>query len=175
LHYRGEHDLGKHQKGSGEKLEVSVNNKKFVPHVLELSFGVDRNLWALLDLFFHEEKERQMFKLPFNLVPIQLSVFPLVNKDKLPEKAEEIYNMLKKEFKTSYDSSGSIGRMYRRVDEIGVPAMITIDHQTLNDNSVTLRNRDDMKQIRIKIKDLNNIVREFLNGEKLNKLGKLIN
>ena len=175
LHYRSEYDLSGHQRGSGEKLEVNINGKKFIPHVLELSFGVDRNLWALLDLFYHEDKERAMFKLPFNLAPIEVAVFPLVNKDKLPEKSIEIYNLLKNEFKTFYDEKGSIGRMYRRVDEIGVPAMITIDHQTLKDKTVTLRNRDDMKQIRVKIKDLNNIVKEFLNGKSLNKLGKIIN
>jgi len=174
VHYRGEHDLGGHQKGSGQKLEVNLNGKKFIPNVLELSFGVDRNIWGLLDIFFHEDKERQMFKLPFNLVPFQAAVFPLLDKDKLPEKAEEVYNLLKKEFKVLYDNKGSIGKMYRRVDEIGVPAMITIDHQSLKNNSVTLRNRNDMKQIRIKIKDLNNVLKEFLNGKDLNKLGKIV-
>src|SRR3989338_5536064 len=174
LHYRSSHDLTKHQEGSNEKLEVNLNGKKFIPHVLELSFGVDRNLWALLDLFYHEDKERQMFKLPFNLVPIQAAIFPLVDKDKLPEKAEEVYNLLKNEFKILYDNKGSIGRMYRRVNEIGVPAMITIDHKTLKNKTVTLRERDTMKQIRVKIKDLNKILKEFLNGKALNKLGKII-
>ena len=175
LHFRSDYDLSKHQEGSGEKLEVNINGKKFTPNVLELSFGIDRNIWGLLDLFFHEDKERQMFKLPFNLVPIQVAVFPLVDKDKLPEKASEIYNLIKDEFKVFFDNKGSIGKMYRRVDEIGVPAMITIDHQSLKDNSVTLRNRDDMKQIRVKIKDLSNILKEFLNCKDLNKLGKIIN
>jgi len=174
LHYRGDYDLNKHQEGSGEKLEVNINGKKFIPNVLELSFGVDRNLWALLDLFYNEDKERAMFRLPFNLAPIQAAVFPLLDRDKLPEKAKEVYNLLRKDFRVLYDNKGSIGRMYRRVDEIGVPAMITIDHQTLKDKTVTLRNRDDMKQIRVKIKDLNNIVKEFLNGKDLNKLGKII-
>ena len=175
LHYRGSHDLSKHQEGSEEKLEVNINGKKFIPHVLELSFGVDRNLWGLLDIFYHEDKERQMFKLPFNLVPIQAAVFPLVDKDKLPEKSQEIYNLLKKEFKVLYDNKGSIGRMYRRVDEIGVPAMITIDYDSLKKKDVTLRDRDTMKQIRVKIKDLNKVVKEFLNDKPLNKLGKVIN
>jgi len=174
LHFRSDYDLSKHQEGSGEKLEVNINGKKFTPNVLELSFGIDRNIWGLLDLFFHEDKERQMFKLPFNLVPIQVAVFPLVDKDKLPEKASEIYNLIKDEFKVFFDNKGSIGKMYRRVDEIGVPAMITIDHQSLKDNSVTLRNRNDMKQIRVKIKDLSNILKEFLNCKDLNKLGKII-
>ena len=175
LHYRGEHDLSGHQKGSGEKLEVNINGKKFIPNVLELSFGVDRNIWMLLDNFYFEDKERQMFKLPFNLVPFEVAVFPLVDKDNLPEKAEEVYLLLKKEFKVLYDNKGSIGKMYRRVDEIGVPAMITIDHETLKNNTVTLRNRDNMKQIRVKIKDLNDVVKEFLNGKDLEKLGKIVN
>ena len=174
LHYRGEHDLGGHQKGSGEKLEVNINGKKFIPNVLELSFGVDRNIWALLDTFYHEDKERQMFSLPFSLVPIEAAIFPLVDKDKLPEKALEIYGSIKKDFKVFFDNKGSIGKMYRRVDEIGVPAMITVDHQTLKDNTVTLRERDTMRQIRVKIKDLNNVLKEFLNGKSLNKLGKII-
>jgi glycyl-tRNA synthetase len=175
LHYRSSHDLTRHQEGSGEKLEVNINGKKFIPHVLELSFGVDRNIWALLDLFYDEDKERQMFKLPFNLVPIEVAVFPLVDKDKLPEKALEVYTLLKDDFGVLFDNKGSIGRMYRRVDEIGVPAMITIDHQTLKNKTVTLRERDTMKQIRVKIKDLNKVVKEFLNEKPLNKLGKIIN
>ncbi|MEK6841194.1 MAG: His/Gly/Thr/Pro-type tRNA ligase C-terminal domain-containing protein, partial [Nanoarchaeota archaeon] len=175
LHYRSDYDLSKHQEGSGEKLEVNINGKKFIPHVLELSFGVDRNLWALLDLFYHEDKERQIFKLPFALAPIEVAVFPLVDKDKLPEKAEEVYYLLKNEFRVLFDNKGSIGRMYRRVDEIGVPAMITIDHQTLKDKSVTLRDRDTMKQVRVKIKDLNKAIKEFLNNKPLNKIGKSIN
>ena len=116
-----------------------------------------------------------MLKQPLNLVPIQAAAFPLVDKDKLPGKAEEVYNLLKNEFKVLYDNKGSIGRMYRRVDEIGVPAMITIDHQTLKDKSVTLRDRDSMKQIRVKIKDLNKVLKEFLDGKSLNKFGKIIN
>jgi glycyl-tRNA synthetase len=175
LHYRSSHDLTRHQEGSGEKLEVNINGKKFIPHVLELSFGVDRNIWALLDLFYDEDKERQMFKLPFNLVPIEVAVFPLVDKDKLPEKALEVYTLLKDDFGVLFDNKGSIGRMYRRVDEIGVPAMITIDYQTLKNKTVTLRERDTMKQIRVKIKDLNKVVKEFLNEKPLNKLGKIIN
>ncbi|MEK6932325.1 MAG: glycine--tRNA ligase [Nanoarchaeota archaeon] len=179
VHYRSDYDLSKHQEGSGAKLEVGITKdgktKKLLAHVLELSFGVDRNLWGLLDLFYDEDKERAMFKLPFDLVPVEVAVFPLLDKDKLPEKALEVYNLLKENYKVFFDNKGSIGKMYRRVDEIGVPAMITVDHQTLKDNSVTLRNRNDMKQIRVKIKDLNNIVKEFLNGKDLNKLGKIIN
>lgn len=173
-HYRGDHDLSGHQKGSKEKHEVAVEGKKFIPHVLELSFGVDRNIWALMDLSFREEKERTLFTFSPIISPIQVAVFPLLRKDKLPEKAKEIFNSLNEEFNISYDETGSIGKMYRRMDEIGCNAMITIDHQTLKDNSVTLRDRDSMKQVRVKIKDLNSVLKKFFENEKIEKLGKLV-
>ena len=153
-HYRTDHDLAGHQKGSGEKLEVTVDEKKILPHVLELSFGIDRNIWALLDIFFRIEKERELFTLPATVAPIQVAVFPLVNKDKLPEKAEEVYSLLKEHFKTVADSKGSIGKMYRRMEEIGTPSMITIDYDSLKQHDVTVRDRDTMQQVRVKIKDL---------------------
>ncbi len=153
-HYRTDHDLAGHQKGSNEKLEVLSNGKKIIPHVLELSFGVDRNIWALLDLTYKMEKEREFFSLPNVVAPIAVAVFPLVNKDKLPEKADEVYALLRKHFKTFYDSKGSIGKMYRRMDEIGTPFMITIDYDSLKQQDVTVRDRDSMKQVRVKIKDL---------------------
>jgi glycyl-tRNA synthetase len=175
LHYRTDHDLKNHQEGSKEKLEVFIDNKKFIPHVLELSFGVDRNIWALLDIFFEEEKERNLFKFPANIAPILIGVYPLVNKDKLPEKSIDIYNDIKKYYKAFFDDSGSIGRRYRRMDEIGSPFGITIDYETLKNNTVTIRNRDTMKQIRVKIKDLNNVLNKLLNQEiKFEKAGKLI-
>ncbi|MBI2109992.1 glycine--tRNA ligase [Candidatus Woesearchaeota archaeon] len=175
-HYRTDHDLLGHSKGSGEKLEILYDNKRFVPHVLELSFGVDRNLWALLDLFYNEEKERTSLRLPYVVAPIETAVFPLVNKDKLPEKAEQIYSELRQNHvKVFYDSSGSIGRMYRRMDEIGCLYMVTIDHQTLKDNTVTVRNRNDMKQIRVKTKDLLETLRKLFKKEiEFKKAGKLI-
>lgn len=175
LHYRTDHDLQGHSKLSKEKFEIVNENKKIIPHVLELSFGVDRNIWMLLDVFFVEEKERNLFWFNSKIAPFEIAVFPLVNKDNLPEKAVEVYNMLKENYNVLYDSSGSIGRMYRRVDEIGVLGMITIDHKTLEDDTVTLRNRDDMKQIRIDINDLNATLVRFFEGEKLENLGKLIN
>ncbi len=178
LHFRGSYDLTKHQEGSGEKLEVTINEngttKRLIPNVLEVSFGVDRNIWALLDIFFKEEKERTLFTFSSKTAPIEVAVFPLVKKDKLPEKAREIYNLLKEHFTTSYDESGSIGRMYRRVDELGVSAMITIDHQTLKDKTITLRDRNSMKQIRVKTKELVDVLQKYFCGEKLEKLGKVI-
>ncbi len=174
LHYRTNYDLINHQQASNESLEVFYNNKKFIPHVLEISFGIDRNIWALMDIFYKEEKDRTLFLFPSTIAPVEVAVFPLVNKDGLPEKATEVYNLLKNDYKVISDYSGSIGRMYRRVDEIGVPAMITIDHQTLNDNTVTLRDITTMKQIRISLQDLKQTINKFLSGVELKKLGKII-
>lgn len=176
LHLRGSYDLTQHQKGSGENLEVNINNKKVLCNVLELSFGVDRNIWALLDIFFKEEKERTLFLFPKKLAPVDVAVFPLVNKDGLAEKSEEVYNKLKSEFVIFFDNKASIGRMYRRMDEAGCSHMITIDHQTLKDNSVTIRNIEDMKQVRVKISELNVILKKLLNDElEFNKAGKPFN
>jgi glycyl-tRNA synthetase len=175
VHYRGGYDLTQHQKGSGEKFEILNDGKRFIPHVLELSFGVDRHIWALMDVFFRKEKERSLFLFPSEISPAEVAVFPLVSKDELPEKAMEVSNLLKSlGFNVTYDSKGSIGRMYRRVDEIGCPAMITVDHESLKNNTVTLRDRDTMKQIRVKVPELGEILRKYLAGEKLAKLGKVI-
>ncbi|AAR39262.1 NEQ417 [Nanoarchaeum equitans Kin4-M] len=169
IHYRTDHDLSGHMKVSGKDLTVQKDNKKFIPHVLELSFGVDRNVLALIDLFLTEEEyeierdnqkvkeKRVVLKIPKHLAPIKVAVFPLLKKPELIEKAKEVYNMLKNYFyPIIYDEQGSIGRRYRRVDEIGVPYAITIDYQTLEDNTVTIRDRDTMKQVRVKIEDLPN-------------------
>jgi len=164
-HYRTDYDLKAHQGGSKERLEINLDNKKVIPHVLELSFGVDRNIWALLDIFFKEEKERTLFLFPKKLAPIDVAVFPLVNKDGLPEKAEEVYEIARADFSVFFDSKGSIGKMYRRMDEAGCPYMITVDHQTLKDQTVTIRNIVDMSQRRIKIKELNNALKRLLNEE----------
>lgn len=175
LHYRTDHDLGGHQEGSKEKLEVTVNGKKFIPHVLELSFGVDRNIWALMDLFFEEEKERTIFRFPANIAPMAVGVYPLVNKDGLNEKAEEVHVMIKKHYKTFYDDTGSVGRRYRRMDEIGAPYGITIDYDTIKDDTVTLRERDSMKQIRVKISDIKEVIDKITSKEiEFEKAGKII-
>ena len=154
IHYRTDHDLFGHEKHSKENLHIFWNNKKFIPHVLEISLGVDRNIWALLDIFYREEKERTLFCFPITLSPVDMAIFPLVSKEKMPEKAKEIYNMLKQEFQCFYDETGAIGRRYRRQDEIGTPFCITIDGQTLKDETVTIRERNSMKQKRVKIADL---------------------
>lgn len=174
VHYRTDHDLVGHQKFSKKNLSVFADNKRVLPHVLELSFGVDRNVYALLDLCFKEEKDRTIFTFPRKISTFDCGVFPLVNKDGLDERATEIKEFLKDTFSIFYDDSGSIGRRYRRMDEIGTPVSITVDHQTIKDKSVTIRDRDSMKQIRVKISELQEIIKKFLNGEDLEKLGTII-
>lgn len=175
LHYRHEYDLSSHQKGSKTKLEIFIDNKRFIPHVLELSFGVDRNIWALLDIFFKEEKERTLFTFPYKLSPIDIAIFPLVRKDNLPQIAQKIFDDLKDNFKCFYDETGSIGKLYRRMDEIGCSVMITVDHETLKKKDVTIRNRNTMKQTRVKIKDLKEKISKLLNEEiKFEQAGRLV-
>ncbi len=174
VHYRTDHDLKGHQEISNQNMEVSADGRKFIPHVLELSFGVDRNVYALLDLAYEKEKGvRDVLRFPRMVSTFDAAVFPLVNKDGLPEKSRELQCLLVDNgLKVFYDASGSIGRRYRRVDEIGVAASFTCDHQTLKDNTITLRDRDSMKQVRIKLWDAPNVLKRFLRGEELPKLGK---
>ena len=176
IHYRTDHDLKGHQKVSGESMEVSIEGKKFVPHVLELSFGVDRNLYSLFELALAEEKERVVMRFPKRVSPFDAGIFPLVSKDGLPEKTRVVQSILKVAgFNVFYDEGGSIGRRYRRIDEAGVAAGITVDHQTLQDDTVTVRDRDSMKQIRVKVQELPGALGEFLAGKGLEHLGVVIN
>lgn len=174
-HYRTDHDLGGHQKVSGESMEVNIEGKKFLPHVLELSFGVDRNVYALFELALKEEKERTVMIFPRRVSPFDAGIFPLVNKDGLPERAKDIQSTLKKAgFSVFYDKGGSIGRRYRRIDEVGIAAGITIDHKTLEDDTVTMRDRDTMKQVRVKAEELPRVLREFIEGKGIEHLGVLV-
>lgn len=153
FHYRGDHDLGGHERTSGASMSITKDGQKFVPHVLELSFGVDRNVFALLDLSYREEGERVWFALPKTVAPYVAGIYPLMKKDGLAEKAEEIYETLVG-LDVFYDDSGSIGKRYARADEIGVPFGVTVDHQTLEDDTVTVRERDSTKQKRVNAGDL---------------------
>lgn len=178
VHFRTDHDLGGHQKGSGERLEVlnEATKEKFIPQVLELSFGVDRNIWMLLDIFYREEKERSLFQFPSVVTPIDTAVFPLVNKEKVPDVAEKIFKELYKDLTVFYDDSGSIGRRYRRQDEVGTNFCITVDFQSLEDKTATLRDRDTMKQVRVKITDLKETLRKLVNNEvELRDVEKFVN
>jgi len=155
---RTNYDLSQHAKFSKQELVVRTEDgKKFVPDVIEIAFGVDRPFYALLDLAFFRratDAQRTVLSLPPRLAPIQIGVFPLIKKDGLPEKAEEVLAELTG-FRTYYDEAGSIGKRYSRLDAIGVPFCVTIDHDSLKDNAVTIRERDSLKQIRVKIKELN--------------------
>jgi len=175
IHYRTDHDLAGHQKISKQELSVFVDDKKVLPHVLELSFGVDRNVYSLFELCFKEEKERTIFTFPRMLAPYDCAVLPLVNKEGMDNRAMKLKSMLADAgFDVFYDDSGSVGRRYRRMDEIGVSCCITIDGQTMQDSTVTMRDRDSMKQIRISIDDLSGALHKFLNGEDIEKIGNVV-
>jgi len=157
--YRTDYDLKGHSKVSGKDLSV-FDEKRIVPHMFEPSIGVDRTLFHLLLVKFRSKSGRKWFKLPARMCPLDVAVFPLVRKDRLPSRAKAIYNSLREEFNAFYDEKGSIGRLYRRMDEIGCPFCVTVDHKTLKNNTVTVRERDSMKQKRVKVKHLADFLRE---------------
>lgn len=154
--YRSDYDLKSHGNTSKEKFEVMDDETKVLPHVFEISMGIDRSLYTMIEHRLREDKEndRVVLSLEPYLSPVHVGVLSLVKKDGLAEKTDEIYIMLRKKYDAFLDHSGAIGRRYRRLDEIGAPFAITIDHQTLEDDTVTIRNRDSMSQERIKISDL---------------------
>ncbi len=168
IHNRGDYDLTQHSKFSGQDLSYRdpKNGKKYVPYIVETSAGLDRILLAVLSEFYEEEelenKERRVvLKFPPKLAPIKVAVFPLLkNKPDLVKKAREVFDILKEKFMTEFDDSDNIGKRYRRQDEIGTPYCVTIDFQTLEDETVTIRDRDTMKQERIEIKDLDDVLKE---------------
>ncbi|MEE9586059.1 MAG: His/Gly/Thr/Pro-type tRNA ligase C-terminal domain-containing protein, partial [Nitrososphaerales archaeon] len=164
---RSDYDLKRHAEVSRRDMTVMDGEDKVLPSIFELSMGVDRSLYCIMEHSFVKEDKRNMLKLKRYLAPIQVGVFPLVNKDDLPSKAREVHNILKKEFQTFYDVSGSIGRRYRRLDEVGAPLGVTIDYDTVKDDTVTLRDRDRMQQIRVKIPELLSKIRRFYQGEEL--------
>jgi glycyl-tRNA synthetase len=164
VHYRTDHDLAGHEAGSHQKQAVTVGSTRVVPHVLELSFGVDRNIWALLDLGY-VPGERAVLRVPPRLAPVGVAVFPLVNKDGIPERAEAIYAGLRKTMAAFYDDAGSIGKRYARMDEIGTPFCITVDHETLDGRGVTLRERDSQKQVRVAEGALASRLVDLLSGQ----------
>ena len=171
IHSRTDFDLKRHQEFSGKKIQYfdPELNESYVPYVIETSIGVDRMFLQILSAAYTEEEiekedgskdSRVVLKLPPALAPIKLAVMPLVKKDGLPEKAEEIMKLLRLDFRCQYDEKDSIGKRYRRQDAIGTPFCITIDHQTLEDNAVTIRYRDTMEQERVAIDQLHDILRK---------------
>jgi glycyl-tRNA synthetase len=174
LAYRTDFDLSNHQKHSGVNLEYTdpKTGEKFVPHVIEPTFGVERTVLAVLcDAYEEVEGGRQdgqkegelrevVLHLDKKIAPVKIAVFPLIKKEPLILKAREIVSSLRRQlghrqnFVISYDESGTIGRRYRRQDEIGTPYCVTVDFESLEDGSVTIRDRDTMKQERVKIEEL---------------------
>ena len=177
IHNRGDWDLSNHSKHSGKDLKYfnEETKEKYFPHIIETSVGVDRSLFAFLCSAYQEIKGARtkttqavkevevLLKLDKKLAPIKAAILPLVkNKPKLIKKAKEVYRLLKPHFTCQYDELGSIGRRYRRQDEIGTPYSITVDFETLKQGDVTIRNRDTMKQERIKINDLVEVLNKKL-------------
>jgi glycyl-tRNA synthetase len=157
---RGDYDLTAHAQRSGQKLEYvdTATDERYIPHVIEPAAGVDRAMLAFLvdayDEDVIEEERRTVLRLHPLLAPVKVAVLPLVRKDGQPELAREVYERLRDRVQAEYDESGAIGRRYRRQDEIGTPWAVTIDHQTLEDRTVTLRDRDSLEQKRIAIDEL---------------------
>ncbi len=167
IHSRTNFDLSQHAQYSGRKIEYfdPETNERYTPYVIETSIGVDRMFLSVMCHSYEEEtlengETRVVLRLPAALAPTKLAVMPLVKKDGLPEKAREIMDDLKFHFNCKYDEKDSIGKRYRRQDAVGTPFCITIDHDTLKDDCVTLRNRDTMEQQRVKISDLRGLIED---------------
>jgi glycyl-tRNA synthetase len=163
LAYRTDFDLKNHQEHSGKNMEYRPKDGStpFIPHVIEPTFGVDRNFLAVLSQAYSEDEvegeKRTFLKLPSHLAPVKVAVFPLLkNKPELVAKAKEVHKHLNGEIagEVMWDDNGNIGKRYRRQDEIGTPYCVTVDFQTLDDDTVTIRNRDSTKQERIKFEEL---------------------
>ena len=170
IHSRTDFDLGSHEKFSGKKLQYfdPERNENYVPYVVETSIGLDRMFLAVFSHSLKEEvlddgSQRTVLKLPAILAPTQIAILPLVKKDGLPERARRIQNDLKWNYTVNYDEKDAIGRRYRRQDALGTPYCITVDHQSIEDSTVTLRDRDSMQQDRIAIANLPDLLDKKLN------------
>jgi glycyl-tRNA synthetase len=180
IHSRTDFDLKQHQQYSGKKMQYfdPEKNESYIPFVIETSIGVDRMFLQVISAAYFEEElnkedgtsdSRIVLRLPSFLAPVKLAVMPLVKKDGLPVIAEKIVHDLKFNFNCQYDEKDSIGRRYRRQDAIGTPYCITIDHQTIQDNTVTIRYRDTMEQERVRIEQLRDIIEEKVSIQSLLK------
>jgi glycyl-tRNA synthetase len=177
IHSRTNFDLANHEKFSGKKLQYYDGDTQdnYVPYVVETSIGLDRMFLAIVSTAYTEEtvestgEQRIVMKIPTVLAPVQLAVLPLVKKDGLPEKAREIMDKLKYDFNCYYEEKDTIGRRYRRQDAIGTPFCITVDHQTKDDNTVTIRFRDTMLQERVAVDKLDRMMREKISLQKVLK------
>jgi len=176
IHSRTDFDLKSHEKFSGKKLQYfdPEDNQNYIPYVVETSVGLDRMFLSVLATSYKEEKledgsERVVLKIPAPLAPNKVAILPLMKKDGLPEKAHEIMNLLKFDFRCFYEEKDAIGKRYRRQDAIGTPYCITIDHQTLQDNTVTIRDRDTMKQERVTIAQVKSAIQDAISMAELLK------
>jgi glycyl-tRNA synthetase len=167
IHSRTDFDLKAHEEHSGKKLQFfdPQENKNYVPYVVETSIGLDRLFLAVLTSAYTEEKledgsERVVLRIPAALAPNKVAILPLTKKDGLPEKARAIIEDLKFDYTCFYEEKDAIGKRYRRQDAIGTPYCVTVDHQTLEDNTVTIRDRDTMQQERVAITELSQIIGE---------------
>ncbi len=174
VHSRTNYDLGRHEEFSGKKLQFFDNNtnESYVPYVLETSIGLDRMFLAVMSAAYKEEKledgsERTVLKIPPVLAPYKVAVLPLVDKDGLPEKALNIMDDIKLDFNAIYEAKDSIGKRYRRQDAIGTPYCVTIDSETMEDDSVTIRDRDSMQQERVSVAELKDRLKDKTDLNKL--------
>ncbi len=156
--------------------KVKKKGRRFIPHVVEPSFGSDRLFYVTLEYAYRTKEDRTLLALPRDLAPVEVAVFPLMSKDGLSEKAKQVYQMLVDAgFTVEYDESGSIGRRYARADEIGTPLGVTVDYQTLKDGTVTIRDRDTWRQVRNKIDELSALFHSYFCCKiEFEKLGQLV-
>jgi glycyl-tRNA synthetase len=175
VHNRSDFDLSQHMKFSGKSLEYfdEANKEKYIPYVIETAVGCDRLFLAFLcdayreEVFVDEkgsEDVRVVLGLHPQIAPVKVAVLPLVKKDPIGPLADQIFSVLAEDFETQYDESGSIGKRYRRQDEIGTPFCVTVDYDSLNDGAVTVRHRDTMVQVRIPISELTSYFTTNLKG-----------
>ena len=176
IHSRTNFDLGNHEKFSGKKIQYfdPELNQSYTPYVIETSIGVDRMFLSVFASSYEEEQlengeTRVVLHLPAPLAPVKAAIMPLVRKDGLPEKAQELIDALKFDFKVQYDEKDSIGKRYRRQDAIGTPFCITVDHQTLEDGTVTIRHRDSMRQERIPASEVASVLNKEVSMKELLK------
>lgn len=177
---RGQYDLTQHQKESRQNMEIfdEKYKNKIIPRVIEPTMGIERIFLAVLTKAYYYDSERQnvVLKIPAILSPIKAAIFPIVKRDDLENISQKIFADLKKDFHVVYDSSGSIGRRYSRNDEIGTPYCITVDDKSVKNKDVTIRDRDTKMQIRVKISELNFVLKKLILGEiEFEKAGKIIN
>lgn len=169
IHDRTDYDLTQHSKHSGVDLSYNDNGDKFIPYIIETSMGMGRLFLAVLSEAYDEEQlsdgdSRVVLRFKPSLAPVQATICPLMKKDGLPEMAREIFTTLSSDIRVSYDETGSVGKRYRRADEIGTPFCITVDYDSLEDQSVTVRERDSMEQERVAVSDLHQYLKEKIGG-----------